>query len=220
MIAGHGVATALPHLLPAHQLARIAGGQASKGRTSPWWQAGEVQSHLVRFGRTQLGEDGQRLPPATGGGPGLPARAASPLARRRRIRSRLADLPVENWQGHRSDGAGPNPVPEPAQLTADAAVAPARVVPGQPQHQIADLCRHAWTTTPVWVGPTAPDQVAVPSQQRVRLHQQPAPDIAGQHPRQPSQHRPVGPVLSGSGHMPAEHRSLVPQHQQLRFLGR
>jgi hypothetical protein len=59
--------------------------------------------------------------------------------------------------------------------------------------------RHAWTTTPVWVGPTAPDQVAMPSQQRGRLHQQPAPDRAGQQPRQPSQHRAVSPVQIGVG---------------------
>jgi hypothetical protein len=47
------------------------------------------------------------------------------------------------------DGAGPKLVPEPAQLTVDAAVAPGRVLPGQPQHQIADLQRHARTATPV-----------------------------------------------------------------------
>jgi hypothetical protein len=35
-----------------------------------------------------------------------------------------------------------------------------------------------------------------------------------------SQHRAVGPVDPGSGYLAAEHRDLVPQHQQLRVLGR
>ena len=117
------------------------------------------------------------------------------------------------------DGAGPNRVAEPAQLTVDAAVAPGRVLLGQPQHQIADLRRHAWTTTPVWVGPTAPDQVAVPSQERGRLHQPSLPHPAWQQPRQPSKHRPVSPVQSGSGHLPAQHRNLVAQQQELGILG-
>ena len=117
------------------------------------------------------------------------------------------------------DGAGPYPVAEPAQLTVDAAVAPGRVLPGQPQHQSADLQRHAWTTTPVWVGPAAPDQVAVPSQQRGRLHQPSLPHPAWQQPRQPSQHRPVSPVQLGSGHPPAQHRNLVAQQQELGILG-
>jgi hypothetical protein len=47
------------------------------------------------------------------------------------------------------------------------------------------------------VGPAASDQVPMPPQQRGRLHQQPAPDRAGQQPRQPSQHRPVDPVNRG-----------------------
>jgi hypothetical protein len=55
------------------------------------------------------------------------------------------------------DGAGPNLVAEPAQLTVDAAVAPGRVLPGQPQHQSPELQRHAWTTTPVRVAPAAPN---------------------------------------------------------------
>jgi hypothetical protein len=62
-------------------------------------------------------------------------------------------------------------------------VPPGRVLPGQPQHQSPDLQRHAWTTRPVWVAPAAPDQVAMPAQQRGRLHEPPPPDWARQHPR-------------------------------------
>jgi hypothetical protein len=60
----------------------------------------------------------------------------------------------------------------------------------------------------------------MPSQERGRLHQPSPPDRARQEPRKPGQHRAVGPVKPGSGHLPAEHRDLVPQHQQLRVLGR
>jgi hypothetical protein len=40
----------------------------------------------------------------------------------------------------------PELVAESAQFAVDAAVAPGRVLPGQPQHQTAELQRHAWTT--------------------------------------------------------------------------
>jgi hypothetical protein len=73
------------------------------------------------------------------------------------------------------DGAGPDLVAEAAQLTVDATVAPGRVLPGQPQHQIADLQCHAWTTTPVWVAPAAPNQIAMPAQQRLGPDEHPVP---------------------------------------------
>jgi hypothetical protein len=53
----------------------------------------------------------------------------------------------------------------------------------------------------------------MPTQQRSRLHQQPAPERAKQQPCEPSQHRTVGPAHLGSGDLSAEHRDLVPQHQ-------
>jgi len=117
-------------------------------------------------------------------------------------------------------GAGPDLVAETAQLAVDAAVAPGRVLFGHPQDQLAELGRYGGTATPVGVGPAAPDQVAMPWQQRGRLHQPSPPDRARQEPRKPGQHRAVGPVHPGSDHLPAEHRDLVPQHQQLRVLGR
>jgi hypothetical protein len=119
-------------------------------------------------------------------------------------------------------GAGPDPalVPEPAQLTVDATVAPGRVLPCQPQHQIADLQRHAWTTTPVWVAPAPSHQILMPAQQRLGPDEQPVPARARQQPGESGQHRTVSPVQSGSDHLPAEHRNLVPQHQQLHVVGR
>ena len=76
-------------------------------------------------------------------------------------------------------------------------------------------------TAPHRHSPAAPAQltVAVPSQQRGRLHQPSLPHPAGQQPRQPSQHRTLSPIQSGSGHPPAQHRNLVAQQQELGILG-
>jgi hypothetical protein len=59
-------------------------------------------------------------------------------------------------------------------------------------------------------GPPAPDQILMPAQQRLGPDEQPVPARAGQHPRKRGQHRTVGPVQSGSGHLSAEHRDLAP----------
>jgi hypothetical protein len=77
-------------------------------------------------------------------------------------------------------GAGPDAVSEATQLAVDAAVAPSRVLPGQPQHQIPDLRRRAGAAAAVWIGPVAPNQVAMPAQQRGRLHEPSPPDRAWQ----------------------------------------
>ena len=122
--------------------------------------------------------------------------------------------------GESSTRCWPQSVAEAAQLTVDAAVAPGRVLPCQPQHQSPNLRRHGGTATPVWVGPAAPNQILMPAQQRRRLYEHPAPDRARQQPGEPGQHRAVSPVHPGSDHLPAEHRNLVPQHQQLHVLGR
>jgi hypothetical protein len=88
--------------------------------------------------------------------------------------------------------------------------------------QATQLGRHGRTATPVWVGPAAPDQVAMPAQQRGRLHEQLAPGWTGQQPHQPGQHRPacpVRPVHPRPGHLAWQHRDLLPQHQQIGVLG-
>jgi hypothetical protein len=97
---------------------------------------------------------------------------------------------------------------------------PDRVLPGQPQHQRADLRRPGRPAPLVRVGPAASDQVPMPTQQRRRLDEQAPPGRTGQQPRQPSQHRPVGPVDPRPGHLASQHRHLVAQHEQLGVLCR
>jgi hypothetical protein len=106
----------------------------------------------------------------------------------------------------------PSLYPEPTQSSVDAAVAPGRVLPGQPQHQRTHLWRGTWTATPVWVGPTAPDQVAMPTQQRGRLHQQPTPAAPASPAAGRSSDRPVvAPSVDHLGQrLPRRTRSSEP----------
>jgi hypothetical protein len=70
-------------------------------------------------------------------------------------------------------GAGPDPGAEPAQLAVEPAVAPCRVLLGQPRHQRTDLGRDHRAATPVRVGPPASDQLPMPAQQRSRMDDTP-----------------------------------------------
>ena len=75
-------------------------------------------------------------------------------------------------------GGGGDPDPEYKELTVDAAVAPAGILPCQAQDQLADGADGARPARALGAGPgrmAACQQVAVPAQHRVRLHQQPEP---------------------------------------------
>jgi len=52
----------------------------------------------------------------------------------------------------RPHGAGSDPVAQSAQLAVDAAITPSRVLPGQPQHQLAELGRQSRTATLTGIG--------------------------------------------------------------------
>ena len=73
---------------------------------------------------------------------------------------------------------------------------------GSPSPAAAPAARSSplrWDGHAGWVGPAAPNQVAMPAQQRGPLHQPSLPHPAGQQPRKPGQHRAVGPVDPGPG---------------------
>ena len=100
------------------------------------------------------------------------------------------------------------------------AVSPGRVLPRQPQHQVADVLADARSAEPVRVRPFAGDQPAVPGQQRAGRDE----PMGAQHSRQlPGQRREdgaVGPVRLGPGDLTAEHRDFVPENHDLRVLVR
>jgi hypothetical protein len=73
------------------------------------------------------------------------------------------------------DGRRADAVAEAGQLAVHPAVSPRRVLPRQPQHQVADLLAGLRTARPVRVGPLAGDQTVVPGQQRFRRDQSAAP---------------------------------------------
>ena len=120
----------------------------------------------------------------------------------------------------RPDRAGSESVAQAGQLALNAPTTPGRVVPGQPQHQLAHLSRDRWTTrTPPRIGPPPRDQVAMPAQQGGRGDEECWPPRPRQQPRQPGQHRPVGRFQIQPAHPPTEYRDLVPQHEHLDRVG-
>ncbi len=111
------------------------------------------------------------------------------------------------------------------QLAVHPPIAPARVLPHQAQNQQPDGADGRWTARPLGSGasgvPTG-NQVTVPTQHRVRPHQQPRP--AQCTARQPvQQRRQQCPVRSGEPHprpgqLALQHGDLMPQHQNLGVL--
>ena len=130
------------------------------------------------------------------------------------------------WRG-REPGFGQDPpdrsradtVPKTEELTLDAAVSPARVLPGQPPDQLADLLRDRRASGGVRVGPFLLDQATVPGEQGARHHDPLYPKVPGQQPRQGGYHRPVSPVWFRAGDLAAQDRDLVPEHQDFHVLG-
>jgi hypothetical protein len=118
------------------------------------------------------------------------------------------------------DGSGADAVTEPDQLALDAAMAPRRILAGQPDHQFADLLVDRWAARPVRIRPLPPDQPAVPGQQRARVHDPVRPQLGGQQPGQCSQRGPIRPGQPRPRHLATQHRYLVPQHQDLGVLRR
>jgi hypothetical protein len=72
---------------------------------------------------------------------------------------------------------------------------PRRVLPREPDHQIADDGRCPWPTTgsgPLRrAGPMPSDRLSIPSQQRPGRHDPDSQQIARQHPRQRGQQKPL-----------------------------
>ena len=68
--------------------------------------------------------------------------------------------------------------------------------------------------------PLAPDQAAVPGQQRARRDHAMAPQPGGQQPGQCGQDRPAGPAEPGPGDLTAQDREFMAQDQDLGVLRR
>ena len=141
------------------------------------------------------------------GGPGcqeLPPRRAG--AARRRIDARgMQDLPHRGRRGRHA---------ELGQLAVDPAVSPQRVLLRQAGS--ARDRRRAAGPAPAARVVVAAGEFAVPGQQRRGRHGEdvgPAP--AGEEPCQRGEPHPVGRRVPDPAGVPAQHRVLVPEHQQL-----
>jgi hypothetical protein len=118
------------------------------------------------------------------------------------------------------DGGCADPVAELEQLTLDPLVAPAVVLGGEAPDKRGDLGTDRRPACPLRIRPFPGDQTAVPPQDGSRGDQPVCPQPPGQEPDQRGHDGSISPVEPGPGLSAAQHRDLVPQHQQFRVLGR
>ena len=141
----------------------------------------------------------------------LPPGWARPARRRVDARS-TQDLP---HRGRRDRDA------EFRQLAVDPAVSPQRILPRQPDNKASDAPDYRRTARlALAAGVVLPrGQLAVPGQERCWRHGEdlgPAP--AGEKPGQRGEPHPVSRLVPHTAGVAAQHRVLVPEHQQLSFL--
>ncbi len=96
-----------------------------------------------------------------------------------------------------ADRSRADAIAEAEEFAPDAAVSPARILPGQPPDQFTDLLRDRRASGGVRVGPFLLYQAPVPDKQGARHHDPLYPKVPGQQPRQGGYHRPVSPVCFG-----------------------
>ena len=101
-------------------------------------------------------------------------------------------------------------------------VPPPRIVRRHADHEPADRGYRGRSsgTPPVRVVPFACDQPPVPGQQRRRGHcEHLAPPAAGDQPGQCGKPQPVARLVADPADLAAQHRVLVPEHQEFGVLG-
>ena len=120
-------------------------------------------------------------------------------------------------------GGGGDRVAELDELAVHPPVPPGRVVRGDADDELADrgCCGRPAGTALAGVVPSAGDQSPVPGEQRRRGHREDlAPPAAGDQPGQCCEPQPVGWLVADPADLAAQHRVLVPEHQELGVLGR
>jgi hypothetical protein len=109
---------------------------------------------------------------------------------------------------------------KPKQLTLDALVAPAGILPGQADNQLLRILIEQWTPgSTTGIGPCTGDQAAVPAQEGLGLDDEAGPAGPGQRAADRGEQGPVGGFQPGSRGLAVEHGELVAQYQDLQVLG-
>jgi hypothetical protein len=119
-----------------------------------------------------------------------------------------------------STAAGAFADPKLRELTLDAPVAPAGILPSQAKdqsHHVIGQWRTATAT--VGLGPFAGGQSAVAPQDRARRHQEDRPAPAGKRPAQQCEQRTIGGMELGPPAHAAQHLELVAQDRDLDIFG-
>src|SRR5436190_681365 len=106
--------------------------------------------------------------------------------------------------------------PSLASSATDPPMAPARILPQEPQHQLPNLCRQARPSTLAYrLSPFPTNERLMPAQKRPRSHQEHASRRARQVTRRGRQQCPINRPEFWSHDLPAQDLELVAQHQQL-----
>ncbi len=94
-----------------------------------------------------------------------------------------------------------------------------RVLPGEPQHQLAERALERRPPRfPMCVRPAARNELAVPAQQRVRFDREARPNRSRHRATERRQRRPISTRQPWPASMPPQHRQLMTQKQDLNLL--
>ena len=104
---------------------------------------------------------------------------------------------------------------EPGQLTLDPAIAPGGVLPGQSTDDRHRAGRDARSTWAAGIGPFPPDQVPVPAEQGLRLHEEPTSTSSVHESTQPGEQGSILRLQCRPDHLATEHSHLVTVHDYL-----
>ncbi len=157
----------------------------------------------VLLGRSTGGDESARLQSQElrPGGPDPPWRRAKPA-----------------FSKHRGDGRGRDVDPELQELPSDPEVAPPGVLPSQPKDQVLDRGIERRTTGRPRATPAcSPQEVPVPSRQRLRADQEAIPPVSGQDPSRRCEERPIRRTEEDSPAASAEDLELVVEHDGLKI---
>ncbi len=139
-------------------------------------------------------------------------RPAQPATPRRRPQPVAMQDPSHRRRRH--------PHAELAALPHDPYVAPPRVLPRHPHHQINNIRgQPLLASSDGRIRPATRHQLAMPPQQRPGRDQKDRPALPRQQLRQHGQHQPIGRLIARPCNLPADHHQLVAQHGYLHIPG-